>query len=85
MPIKKEDLIIAIISLSPSLRLLFGEAKWEEKTNIKATISKLTKSVANFPKQTDKKIIMAVWCKNNKIKNGEHWLISPRDVLSGLK
>ena len=65
--------------------LLFGEVKWEEKTNIKATISKLKKSAANFPKQTDKKIIMAVWCKNNKIKNEEYWIISPRDVLSGLK
>jgi len=65
--------------------LLFGEVKWEEKTNIKATISKLTKSVANFPNQTEQKIIMAVWCKNNKIKNGEYWIINPRDVLSGLK
>ena len=65
--------------------LLFGEVKWEKKTNIKATISKLKRSAANFPKQTDKKIIMAVWCKNNKIKNGEYWIISPRDVLSGLK
>ena len=65
--------------------LLFGEVKWEKKTNIKATISKLKKSAANFPKQTDKKIIMAVWCKNNKIKNGEYWIISPKDVLSGLK
>ncbi len=65
--------------------LLFGEAKWEEKTNIKATISKLKKSAANFPKQTDKNKIMAVWCKNNKIKNGEYLIISPRDVLSGLK
>ncbi|MEA3436887.1 MAG: ATP-binding protein, partial [Thermodesulfobacteriota bacterium] len=65
--------------------LLFGEVKWEEKTNIKATINKLKKAAANFPKQTDKKIIMAVWCKNKKIKNGEYWIISPRDVLSGLK
>jgi len=65
--------------------LLFGEVKWEEKTNIKATISKLTKSIANFPKQTDKKIIMAVWCKNNKIKNEEYWIVSPREVLAGLK
>ncbi|MBU8910750.1 MAG: ATP-binding protein [Desulfobacterales bacterium] len=65
--------------------LLFGEVKWEEKTNIKATISKLKKSIANFPKQTDKKIIMAVWCKNNKIKNEECPIISPEDVLSGLK
>ena len=65
--------------------LLFGEVKWEEKTNIKATISKLKKSVANFPKQTDKKIIMAVWCKKNKTKNGEHRIVSPEDVLSGLK
>ena len=65
--------------------LLFGEVKWEEKTNIKATISKLKKSVVNFPKQTGKKIILAVWCKNNKIKNGKHWLINAEDVLSVLK
>jgi len=65
--------------------LLFGEVKWEKKTNIKATISKLKKSIANFPKQIDKKTIMAVWCKNNKIKNEEYWIISPEDVLSGLK
>jgi AAA+ ATPase superfamily predicted ATPase len=65
--------------------ILFGEVKWAEKTNIKATISKLKKSVVNFPKQTDKKIILAVWCKNNKIENGKHWLISAEDVLSVLK
>jgi AAA+ ATPase superfamily predicted ATPase len=65
--------------------LLFGEVKWGEKTNIKATISKLKKSVVNFPKPTDKKIILAVWCKNYKIENGKHWLISAEDVLSVLK
>lgn len=65
--------------------LLFGEAKWEKKTNIKATIHKLKKSVANFPGQTGKKIIMALWCKNNKIKNEEYWIITPGDVLSELK
>jgi len=48
-------------------------------------LSKLKKSVANFPKQTDKKIILAVWCKNNKIKNGEHLLINAEDVLAVLK
>jgi len=26
-----------------------------------------------------------MWCKNNKIKNEEYWIISPEDVLSGLK
>ena len=65
--------------------LLLGEVKWEKKTNIKATISKLKKAAANFPKQIDKKIIMAVWCKNNKTKNGKYWIIRPRDVLSRLK
>lgn len=65
--------------------LLFGEVKWEEKTNIKATISKLRNSAANFPKQTGKEIIMAVWCKDNKMKNREHLLISPDNVLSALK
>ena len=65
--------------------LLFGEAKWEEKTNIRATISRLRKAVANFPRRTDRNIIMAVWCKNNKIRNDECQIISPRDVLAGLK
>jgi len=65
--------------------LLFGEVKWEKKTNMKAAISKLKKSITNFPKQTDKKIIMAVWCKNNIIKNEECSIISPEDVLAGLK
>lgn len=64
--------------------LLFGEAKWQEKTNIEATIGRLKEAVANFPKRTDKNIIMAVWCKNNKIRNGEYWIISPGEVLSGL-
>ena len=74
--------------------LLFGEVKWEKKTNIKSTISKLKKSVANFPKQINKKIIMAVWCKNYETKNYEtknyetkneaYWIISPRDVLTAL-
>jgi len=64
--------------------LLFGEVKWEEKTNIEATISKLKKNAANFPVQIDKKIITAVWCKKNKIRNKECWIISPGDVLSGL-
>ncbi len=65
--------------------LLFGEVKWEKKTNMKAAISKLKKSITNFPKQTDKKIIIAVWCKNNTIKNEECSIISPEDVLAGLK
>jgi len=69
--------------------LLFGEVKWEKKTNIKSTINKLKKSVANFPKQINKKIIMAVWCKNYETKNYEtkneaYWIISPRDVLTAL-
>jgi len=65
--------------------LLFGEAKWEEKTNTRATISRLRKVVANFPKQIDKNVIMAVWCKEDGIKNDECWIINPREVLSGLK
>ena len=65
--------------------LLFGEVKWEEKSDIKATISKLKKSIANFPKQTDKETIMAVWCKDDRNENGEAWTISPGDVLTGLK
>jgi len=65
--------------------LLFGEVKWEEKSDIKATISKLKKSIANFPKQTDKETIMAVWCKDDRHENGEAWTISPGDVLAGLK
>jgi len=65
--------------------LLFGEAKWEEKTDIKATLRKLKKSAANFPKQTDQKKILAVWCKNDEIKTKECCIIPPVDVLSGLK
>ena len=50
--------------------LLFGEVKWEEKSDIKATIRKLKKSIANFPKQTDKETIMAIWCKDDRNENG---------------
>ena len=52
--------------------LLFGEVKWEEKSDIKTTISKLKKSIANFPKQTDKETIIAVYrCKDDRHENGE--------------
>jgi len=65
--------------------LLFGEAKWEEKTHINRTMHKLKEAAANFPRQADKEIILAVWCKNLESNNREYRIISPRDVLSGLK
>ena len=65
--------------------LLFGEVKWEKKTNIKATINKLKKAADNFPHKANKKIVLAVWCKQKNAGTEKYWLVSPDNVLSGLK
>ncbi len=40
---------------------------------IKETIGKLKRKADNFPKQIDKKIITAAWCKHSERENANHW------------
>lgn len=65
--------------------LLFGEAKWEDKTNVQSVINKLEEKAANFPKRAGKKIIPAVWCKQQLTTPEKHSILTPVIVLSVLK
>lgn len=80
-----ENMEIDVVAESLDSRfLLLGEAKWEKKTNIKETMAKLKRKADNFPKQIDKEIITAAWCKHTETENEYHWTISPRDVLDAI-
>jgi hypothetical protein len=65
--------------------LLFGEAKWENKTNVKAEINKLEKKAANFPKTAGRTIIPAIWCKQQVANLDKCSPIYPEKLLSALK
>ena len=65
--------------------LLFGEAKWENKTNVEAEINKLEKKAANFPKTAGRTIIPAIWCKQQVANLDKCSPIYPEKLLSALK
>jgi uncharacterized protein len=63
--------------------VLFGEAKWEENTNIKGLFDRLDRCIDNFPQLKNRKAIKAVWVKKYKKeqKNGQ-LIIGPEEVLN---
>ncbi len=62
--------------------LLFGEAKWEEKTNLKQTIERLVYCAENFPKQKNRKFVFAYWLKKcRKSSLSENNIILPHDIM----
>jgi hypothetical protein len=66
--------------------LLFGEAKWEEKSNNKKLFEKLDYFIDNFPYMKNRKIVKAVWLKKGRkdMKTSEI-IIVPEDVIKTMK
>ena len=65
--------------------ILFGEAKWEKKTNVIQVMNKLVKQADNFPKIGKRNIVPAVWCKHPLgIPENTH-VFNAADVLAVLK
>jgi len=65
--------------------ILFGEAKWENETNVQHTLKKLQKQVDNFPQIGQRRIILALWCKQSKSHSTKALIFNAEDVLSALK
>ncbi len=63
--------------------LLFGEAKWEEKTNLKQIINRLNYCAENFPAKKQKTFIFAFWLKKcSKSFLSENTVILPEDIFT---
>ena len=65
--------------------ILFGEAKWEKKTNITQVMKKLSAHAANFPKIGKRKIVLAAWCKHPMNPPGDTLIFDADTVLSVIK
>lgn len=65
--------------------ILFGEARWEQKTNVTQVIEKLSDHADNFPKIGKRKIVLAAWCKYPvNTPEGTH-VFDADDVLTVVK
>ncbi|MEA3240105.1 MAG: ATP-binding protein [Pseudomonadota bacterium] len=62
--------------------ILFGEAKWENGTNVQRILKKLEKQVDNFPKIGKRKIILALWCKQPETSSVKNFVFNAEDVLA---
>jgi len=65
--------------------ILFGEAKWEKKTNVKQVMEKLTNNAENFPKIGKRKVVLAAWCKHPLNFSRDTYVFNTDDVLAVLK
>jgi len=65
--------------------LLFGEAKWVNKTNLPRIMSTLEKQAENFPKLGNREIVLAAWCKQSQQHSSEKPVFTAADVLAALK
>lgn len=68
--------------------LLFGEAKWEEKSNIKTLFEKLDYCIDNFPQLNNRKILRAAWLKRDQkdfMNRNRQTIIIPDDILKAMK
>lgn len=65
--------------------ILFGEAKWENGTNVQWVMNKLAKQAENFPKTGKRKTILATWCKKPLTRPANTPIINAEDVLSAMK
>lgn len=66
--------------------ILFGEAKWENETNIQRVLNKLDKQADNFPKIGKRKIILAAWCKQHLAAHpADTSIFNAKDVLTALR
>lgn len=65
--------------------ILFGEAKWENKTNVQRVMSKLKKQAENFPKTGQRKVILAAWCKQAQVCSENTPVFNAENVLAVMK
>ncbi len=65
--------------------ILFGEVKWEKKTNVTKVLNKLADHVGNFPGCGKREIILAVWCKSTLHSSGDATIFTAEDVLKSVK
>jgi AAA+ ATPase superfamily predicted ATPase len=65
--------------------LLIGEAKWENKTDIKRFASKLKNSADNLPFIKGRKVIFSYWLKQYSGKKFSENIYTASDVLKCLK
>jgi AAA+ ATPase superfamily predicted ATPase len=65
--------------------ILFGEAKWEKKTNLKQVMEKLTKNAEDFPGTGKRKVVLATWCKDPSHLSRDAQVYTADDVLAAVK
>ena len=65
--------------------ILFGEAKWEKKTNVALVMEKLSAHAEIFPKTGGRKIVLAAWCKHPVNATEQAIIFDPDSVLGTLK
>ena len=66
--------------------LLFGEAKWAEKSTVKELSDKLDYYIENFPNRGDRNVIKAAWVKKRSTdKKVDFTIFCPADVLASNK
>jgi len=65
--------------------ILFGEVKWEKKTNGTQVMKKLADHAEIFPKIGKRKIVLAVWCRHSSNFSKNTYVFHAEDVLAVLK
>jgi len=66
-------------------KILFGEAKWEKKSNISQILDKLSNHAETFPKIGEREIVLAAWCKHTVNSPGNIHVYNADMVLSALR
>lgn len=65
--------------------ILFGEAKWENKTDITQVMERLSRHAEHFPKTGKRKIVLAAWCKHPVKTLGDMQIFDAETVLDVVK
>lgn len=65
--------------------ILLGEAKWEKETKLASVVNILEKKAATFSKGRDKKIVLAIWCKQAAAASNKCAVLCPENVLPALR
>jgi AAA+ ATPase superfamily predicted ATPase len=66
--------------------ILFGEAKWEMRTNFKRVIDKLNYCAHNFPHTNGRKVVLAYWLKEfDKGVSATEIVLRPEEVITALR
>ena len=66
-------------------KILFGEVKWEKKSNIIQIMDKLLNHAENFPKIGKREIVLAAWCKHAVNSPGNIHVYNADEVLNAVR